>query len=223
VNSGAGGTAVLPVQMIVSNAPASPPPTIRSVTNAANDSISALVPGSRAAVNGDRFNGQNLLVALDGIPVAVLEQQRTRLLILVPPALAGRNVATLNVSIDGSAPASFIVNLADVAPAILPGGVLNLDYSVNNANAPALAGTAFQIFATGLPLNGTITGRVHDVEIFDPLYAGPAPGAIGIQQVNLQIHSEFLTFQTFVYVCGQVPGGSRICSPAVPIWLQAKP
>jgi len=145
------------------------------------------------------------------------------LLILVPPALAGKSVALLTVSVEGSATASFAVNLADSAPAILPGGVLNLDYSVNSENAPALAGTAFQIFATGLPLNGAISGRVHDVEIFDPLYAGPAPGAIGVQQVNLQIHSQFLTFQTFVYVCGQAPGASRICSPAVPIWLQAKP
>jgi len=114
-------------------------------------------------------------------------------------------------------------DVADAAPAILPNGVLNVDYSVNSALAPALAGSAFQIFATGLPLNGTISGRVHDIDIFTPLYAGPAPGAIGIQQVNLQIHPLFLTFQTFVYVCGQVSGGPRTCSPAVPIWLQKAP
>ncbi len=222
INAGVIGTAVVPVQINVSATPVLPAPTIRSVTNAANASITAIVAGSRAAINGDSFNAQNLLVALDGNPVAILEQQRTRLLILVPGALAGKSTAVLTISAAGTQTASFVVNVADVAPAILPGGVLNLDYSVNSANAPAIAGSAFQVFATGLPLNGTITGRVHDIDIFQPLYAGPAPGAIGIQQVNLQIHPAFLTFQTFIYVCGQVPNGSRICSPAVPIWLQAQ-
>jgi uncharacterized protein (TIGR03437 family) len=222
VNAGVNGSAIVPVQVVVSNAPASPPPIIRSVTNAANESVSAIVPGSRAVINGDLFNGQNLLVAIDGNPVAVLEQQKTRLLILVPSALSGKSTATLTISATGTQTATFTVNVADVAPAILPSGVLNLDYSVNSASSPAIAGSAFQVFATGLPLNGTITGRVHDIDIFDPLYAGPAPGAIGVQQVNLQIHPAFLTFQTFIYVCGQVPGGTRICSPAVPIWLHAQ-
>ncbi|MEO8025756.1 MAG: hypothetical protein ABI823_04760, partial [Bryobacteraceae bacterium] len=221
VNAGLSGVMTVPVKLTVGTGPSALPPVVTSVRNAASEFVSAIVPGSRAVINGDRFTGANILISIDGAPAAIIERSVNRLLILVPDSIGPKNGSLLTISIDGNSAPSVLVNVAAVAPVIYPAGVLNLDFSENTAQNPAYAGTAFQVFATGLPLNGKITGRVHDIDIFDPLYAGPAPGAIGIQQVNLQIHPLFPTFQTFIYVCGQVPGGERICSSAIPIWLRS--
>jgi len=154
-------------------------------------------------------------------PATIVARQDTSLTIVIPEAASLGNTGVLRVQL-GTSTASIPLTIAAQAPMILPGGVRNLDFSVNGPNNPAVAGTAFQVFATGLPVGGTITGRVHDIDIFQPLYAGPAPGLPGIQQVNLQIDPLFPTFQTYIYVCGQTTTSQRVCSPAVPISLKAK-
>src|SRR5260370_35015653 len=80
--------------------------------------------------------------------------------------------------------------LAPLAPAIFKNGVLNQDYSLNAAGSGAQPGSVIQIFATGLAGNGAITAKIGDRVIEQPNYAGPAPGLIGVQQVNVALPSD---------------------------------
>ncbi len=205
LNVGAAGTANFGIQSI----------------NVAYPAQTGLVAGSRAIISGTGLSDAALAVFVNDVPATIVDRQAGTLTIVIPEAAAGISVGVLRVN-SGTSSATIPVNLVAQAPLILPGGVRNLDFSVNGPNNPAVAGTAFQVFATGLPAGGKITGRVHDIDIFTPLYAGSAPNLPGVQQVNLQIDPLFPTFQTYIYVCGQFGEGPRICSPAVPIWLKAK-
>ena len=75
------------------------------------------------------------------------------------------------------------------APAIFSGAILNQDYSQNKPSSPAPTGSVIQIFLTGLPATG-VTGKIHDRDNLTPYYAGPAPGFVGVQQVNLVVPAD---------------------------------
>ena len=78
-----------------------------------------------------------------------------------------------------------------------------------------------QVFAVGLPVAalGTITGKIHDRDNLTPLYAGPAPGVDGVQQVNLAIPADLPAMNSEVVVCGTGTDGVRVCSPGVVITI----
>ena len=94
------------------------------------------------------------------------------------------------------------VRLAASAPAVFSGAILNQDYSQNLPSNPAQAGSVIQIFLTGLPATG-VTGKIHDRDNLTPYYAGPAPGFIGVQQVNLTIPADLPSLTAEVKVCAQ--------------------
>jgi uncharacterized protein (TIGR03437 family) len=193
------------------------PPVVRELGNAANLRVDRIVPGSLATIKGERLGGRDVSVTFDGIRATVLFTSDTQLNILVPAELAGRPVAHLQVTADGVANAGQVVQLAVAAPAIFPGGILNQDSFANSTTYPELVGHILQVFATGLPLpgQGKITAKIHDREIEAPLYAGPAPGLNGVQQVNFAIPGDLPAMVTEVLVCG-VPDSDparRVCSP----------
>jgi len=86
--------------------------------------------------------------------------------------------------------------VAEASPAIFTldssgqgaAAVLNRDNSVNGPGNPAARGSVIQIFGTGVdmrntpPVGVTIGGVGASVE-----YAGPAPGAAGLFQVNAAV------------------------------------
>lgn len=208
------GSRTVPVVLTVPPQIGGAPPVVSAVVNAADGTISSVVPGSLASVYGSRFSGGTALVTFDGTPAQVLYSSDTQINVLVPLALAGKTTAQTRVSVDGNAGAPLTVPVAAAAPAIFPGGVLNQNWSANNASAPAPVGTVLQIFATGLPASGPITAKVHDRMVAAPAYAGQAPGFPGVQQVNVGIPADLPAMQTYVYVCG-----GDVCSPAAKIWI----
>jgi uncharacterized protein (TIGR03437 family) len=125
------------------------------------------------------------------------------------------------VTVDGTSSAPFTLNVAQFAPAIFSGAVLNQDWSVNSVNNAAPAGSVIQIYATGLSGTGTITGRIGE-SIIAPLYAGPAPGFPGVQQINLSIPSSLAAMTVDLYVCGATVGNaaSPVCSIAAPLTVK---
>ena len=205
------------VEVFAPPPPQPTPPQVRESGNAASLRVQKLVPGSLATLKGERLGGTAVSVTFDGIPATVLFSSDTQINLLVPAELAGRPVASMRVTADGVANAGQLVQLSAAAPAIFAGGILNQDGFPNSPNNPALVGTIFQVFATGLPLagQGKITAKIHDREIDVLLYGGPAPGLSGVQQVNFYIPDDLPEMTTEVLVCG-VPdndAAGRVCSP----------
>ena len=125
------------------------------------------------------------------------------------------------VTANGQRSAAFTVPLADTAPGIFNPGILNQDNSINSASNPALAGSVVQVFATGLlpPEGGIVDVQIQDRQGLQPLYAGPAPGVPGLQQVNVRVPADLAAATTQIVLCGTV-SGNRVCSPAAQITIR---
>jgi hypothetical protein len=129
---------------------------------------------------------------------------------------AGRfRLATSGVQVffQGSGSQIWSIPIAPAAPGMFtldstgagPAAVLNQDNSVNGPTQPAARGSVIQIFATGIPVRGAVTGSITPAAApgsTDPvsvtiggvtasiLYAGPAPGEIaGLVQVNAVVQT----------------------------------
>jgi uncharacterized protein (TIGR03437 family) len=170
------------------------------------------VPGSLSTVFGSNFSGKSVSASFDGAPASISFSNASQINLLVPSALGSTSSSQLVVTVDGTSSAPYTVTLAPFAPAIFSGAVLNQDWSPNDSNNPAPAGSVLQIFATGLSGAGTITGQIDGRDIPTPNYAGPAPGLPGVQQINLTIPPDLPSMTTSLYVCGASPGAATVCS-----------
>lgn len=209
------GSRTLPVTLVVTPAPppAVPPPVIESIVHAATFRAVPLAPGSLATIFGSRLSGGSVTVAFDGAGARLLYISDRQINLLAPEELAGKTSARVVVTVDGIASVPHTVPLAPVSPGIF--GVLNQDSRRNSASAPALVGTVIQVFATGLPAQGAgVSAKIHDRVISTPFYAGPAPGWIGVQQVNVGIPADLPAMTTEVQLCA-----AGVCSPPLSLFL----
>jgi len=197
-------------------------PVISNVVSAADTRVTILSPGSLAALLGERLDGKEVTVAVDGQQAVLLRAAAGRLDFLMPPPPLARARAEVVVRVDGVASWPWGVSLAEVSPAIFAGGVFNQDGFANRPDNPELPGRIVQVFATGLPAAGAgkVTAKIHDREIIEPAYAGPAPGLTGVQQVNFIVPDDLPTMTTELVVCGSVAAGSRTCSLPAPVSLR---
>jgi uncharacterized protein (TIGR03437 family) len=208
--------------------PDTPPanvPRYWTIGNGANLGVSTLVPGSMARIQGTRLAGRQVSVTFDGIAATIARAAEDELLVIVPPAVTPGRHARLVITVDGAAGQPRDVPIAAAAPVIFPGGVYNADGSANSAARPEnVANGVLQIFATGLPQAdlGTISARIHDRVVTDLLYAGPAPGTAGVQQVNLRVPADLPAMTTEVFVCGTPHNapGQTVCSAGVAAAIQ---
>jgi uncharacterized protein (TIGR03437 family) len=118
------------------------------------------------------------------------------------------------------------VTLVAVAPGIFPGGIVNQDNRVNTPETPAPSPSIVQIFATGLlPAQGDARVEVKFGDTYysgsDLPYAGEAPGLPGVQQVNFRVPAGMQTSSVDIAVCATPAGGTRVCSPAVPLAVRS--
>ena len=217
VDAGAAGSSNVPVTLILTAA-ATPSPTISMVINAASFDAIPVVPGSLTTIMGSAFSGKSLAANFDGLPATILFNNDTQINLLVPDALGTKDSARLTVAVDGVRSTSQTVTLAPFAPAIFKGAVLNQDSTVNSANNGASRGSVIYLFATGLSGVGTITAHIHDRDIAVPYYAGPAPGLLGVQQVNLVVPDDLPAMTTELYVCGT--SATKVCSVPAPLTLK---
>ncbi|MEP7364327.1 MAG: hypothetical protein ABI972_13825 [Acidobacteriota bacterium] len=196
-------------------------PTIDRVYNPADNRYTTLVPGSRAVLEGTHLSGAQTQLTIDSVAARVLTATDTKVEFVVPDTLGPRESAQLVYTTDAVPSAAKTVTLAASRPLIYPNGVLNQNGIPNTTGNPELAGNVLQVFAVGLPTAalGTITGKIHDRENLTPLYAGPAPGLDGIQQVNLAIPADLPAMNSEVVVCGTGTDGVRVCSPGVVITI----
>jgi len=214
------GSRVVPITLTVTAAPPPvPSPAVTTIVNGASFAPGYVAPGSIATIFGARFTGAIVSVTFDGLPAKLLFANDTQLNVMIPMELGDRTSAKLVVTVDGLPSAAQGISLAPFAPAIFKNGILNQDYSLNIAGSGARPGTVIQIFATGLAGNGAITAKIGDRMIEQPDYGGPAPGLIGVQQVNVALTSDLTGPTANVSVCGGAKLDQAVCSPAVQVML----
>jgi uncharacterized protein (TIGR03437 family) len=126
------------------------------------------------------------------------------------------------VTADSASSAPFTVPLTGVAPAIFTPGVLNQDNTVNSAANPAPLGTvscrsSSRACRTPAPSpRVTIQNRGNLV----PLYAGAAPGLLGLQQVNVAVPGDLLPVTSNLTICVMGAGNQQYCSQPESIALK---
>ena len=180
------------------------PPVVNNpeVTSVSHGAFQAgpLVPGSLGSLFGRNLTGTATRLTMDGVEGRILYSDSRQINFQVPVELAGRASAQVIVTVDGRQSVPVAVPLAATNPGIFPGAVLNQDNSANTAANPAESGSVVQLFLTGLE-GASVTVRIHDRPAQVPLYAGPAPGLVGVQQVNADVPKDLQTITTSIVVC----------------------
>jgi len=204
-----------------------PTPVVINAVNAANLKPGFLIPGSQAAILGDRLVGSNISVMFDDTPARVLGSvSSSRLDVQVPYAVAGRETSLIKVTIDGSTSTpGLLVPIGISAPAIFKGAALNPDNTSNSPSNPIVAGGTIQVYATGLPVAGVYTGHIHDrtIDGNSIVYAGPAPTLIGIQLMQMIVPADLPSITTGMNVCGGLTDDTQECSGNADITILAAP
>ena len=187
--------------------------TVSRVVNAATFNPTPLVAGSLGTVMGSNLSGKSVAVTFDGLAADLIYVGATQINLQVPSGLAGKNSATMVVTVDGASSAPQTVILAPAWPAIFAGGVLNQDYSVNASGSGAKAGSYISTWATGIPDSATVSVQMGGRQNLVPAYAGAAPDVPGVQQVNVAIPDDMPAGTTQLVVCAAT-GSLTACSPA---------
>lgn len=170
-------------------------------------------------------------VRFDGTPAPLFYAGAAQINAQAPYELAGRQITHVEAFSGGRAVAGVDVAVAATAPALFA-VVVNQDGEVNSATAPAERGSLVTLYATGEGLRetGNSTGAAG-VALNRPrlpvtlmvagapaaiLYAGAAPGMVGVMQINTRVPGGFIA-----------PGRQSVelsvgdaAAPAIPIWVK---
>ena len=217
------GTIQVPVTMRLSfQAPA---PVVTSAVNPANMKQQILVAGSAVALMGDRLSGGKISVTFDGGPARLLENNsNSRLNVLVPDSVAGKQFSQVVVTVDGIASTPGLkVPIGISAPVILGNLIQNAEASKNGPDNPAATGSTIQVFSIGLPAAGVYSAQLHDrvIDGTQMSYVGPAPGMVGVQMMAMTVPSDLPTMTTAVFVCGGAAADVMTCSEGVDLTIVA--
>ena len=171
-------------------------------------------------------------VRFDGVPAPVFYAQFGQINVQVPYTVAGNTATHVQALYQGSPSGSLDLQVVDAAPAVFP-VVVNPDGSPNSAIAPAALGSILTFYGTGegltngpnvsgqaatdpyprprLPVTLTVAGFPTEI-----LYAGSAPGAVGLLQVNARVPAGFIPIGP---VAAELAVGSAV-APHFTIWLK---
>ena len=195
---------------------------VTGVVNAASLLPGPLAPGALATLFGSNLSGKNVSVTLDGMAARLLYAGDKQINLQIPLELGPRSSTQMVVTVDGYKSAPVTLPLAVSCPGIFKNGILNQNNTLNSESTPAPVGSVVQIFTTGLtpPGGWRTTVKIHDRWIDAPDYAGPAPGLMGVQQVNITIPADLPAMTTEVLVCASNRSSAeQICSWPVKITL----
>ncbi|MEO8370975.1 MAG: BACON domain-containing carbohydrate-binding protein, partial [Candidatus Solibacter sp.] len=193
------GGAVAPGEVITIFGSNIGPPTLQVAVLAPSGQFDTLAGGTR--------------ILFDGSPAPMLYAVSGQAGAVVPFGLQQRTTTQLQVEYLGSRSSPITLAIASTAPAIFTanqsgkgqGSILNQDYKINSANAPAARGSVVAIYATGggamaasvidgslaqAPFSTTaqnITARIGGIAA-QVLYQGAAPGLVqGVLQINVVV------------------------------------
>ena len=155
-------------------------------------------------------------VQINGITAPLVYVSPLQINAQVPYELAGQSTAQLQIVYQSSTVVSTLVPLAAANPALflLNAGAsevvaVNQDGSINSDQNPAARGSIVVLYATGAGQTtpAGVTGQAVEEPLPTPalqvsltvadipanlLYAGPAPGYVGLMQINAVIPSGFV-------------------------------
>ncbi|MEO8026487.1 MAG: cellulase family glycosylhydrolase [Bryobacteraceae bacterium] len=149
-------------------------------------------------------------VLFDGVPAPVFATGYYQLTVQVPFEVAGKQATTVQAFYKDVPSNKISLTVAEAAPTLFtvngPTDILavNQDGSGNSASSPAAVGSLVTLYATGYGQTtpGGVTGRLASdplgrpnvavslkISSFDApiLYAGEAPGLVGVMQINARI------------------------------------
>jgi uncharacterized protein (TIGR03437 family) len=161
-------------------------PTPITIVNAASLQAGPVAQGSLISIFGAGLGAAKVL--FDGVPASLSMAQNTQLNTQVPATATG----AVRVISGNSVLLTTTLTIAASAPGIFtgPGGsgpaiAGNQDGTVNSNSYPAPQGSIITFYATGLgpgDASVSIGGATASV-----LYAGDAPGLVGVSQINAQL------------------------------------
>jgi uncharacterized protein (TIGR03437 family) len=171
-------------------------------------------------------------VLFDGVPGPVLYAQASQVNAQVPYTAAPGGVVNVEIRYNSQPAGSLPLTIVEAAPAIFP-AVANQDGSINSQSHPAARNSVITLYATGsgmtngqnisgqpaaapyalplLPVTLTIAGIPAEI-----LFAGSAPGLVGILQINARTPGGFVAAGP---ASVQLAVGTAV-SPALTIWLE---
>jgi len=171
-------------------------------------------------------------VLFDDVPAPLFYAQAGQIDAQVPYGVAGQTSTNIEVIYQNVPINTASVPVAPSAPGVFPAAV-NQDGSLNSAANPAFAGSYLTIFATGSGLTGgaNISGQAAGSPYAQPqlpvsaavsgipaqiVWAGSAPGLVGLLQVNLIVPGPYLP-------SGAAPLQLTVGTAAAPlmtVWVQ---
>lgn len=221
IDAGIAGSQSFPLTLTVTAPAPQPAVVVASVTDAADFHPGPVAPGSLATVWGSNLAGQNVSVAFNGLAAKLLYTGAQQINLQIPPALTGQTSAQMVVTADSIGSTPFTVQLTAVSPAIFTPGVLNQDNTLNSGANPAPLGSVLQIFLTGMPESGAVaTVTIQNQGHLIPLYAGAAPGLLGLQQVNVAVPADLQAGTASLTICAMGSGNQQYCSQPESISLK---
>jgi uncharacterized protein (TIGR03437 family) len=171
-------------------------------------------------------------VQFDGNAAPVLYAQAGQVNVQVPYSVAGETSTSVVVTYNGQQAGAVTLPVVSTAPALFT-AVANADGSLNSQNQPAAPNGIITLYATGQGVStGTnVSGQPAAAPYAPPaasvvltvaglpagvLFAGSAPGLVGVMQINARIPGGFVSSGQNSVVL--TVGG--VSSPAITIWLQ---
>jgi uncharacterized protein (TIGR03437 family) len=171
-------------------------------------------------------------VRFDGVPAPMFYAQFGQINVQVPYTVAGNTTTHVQALYQGISAGSLDLAVVSAAPALFP-VVANQDGSPNSATDPTALGSILTFYATGegltngpnlsgqaavapypspvLPVTLTVAGFPAQI-----LYAGSAPGAVGLLQVNARVPAGFIPTGP---VAAELAVGSAV-APDLTVWLK---
>jgi uncharacterized protein (TIGR03437 family) len=180
-------------------------------------------------------------VVFGGVPAPIFFASAYQVNVQVPYSVSGKPVTEVQLIYDGLPSSKIQVRVAEASPGIFAdfareAKALNQDGTLNSAAAPARPGSVIVLFATGTgeiaparadgrqaaaPLGVPvlpITVRIGSIPA-DILYAGEAPGLIGVMQLNVRV-PDLPASQRSVTRPVEVSVGSYSSASSATIWLR---
>ncbi|MDR3702790.1 MAG: hypothetical protein P4L56_24300 [Candidatus Sulfopaludibacter sp.] len=171
-------------------------------------------------------------VRFDGVPAPLFYAQAGQINAQVPYTVAGASSTHVELFYQNQSTGSVDVPVAAAAPGLFP-AVVNQDGNTNSRAAPAPRGTVVTLYATGdgLTNGANIAGLPSAPPYATPaapvtlsiggvtaqlLYAGSAPGLVGLLQLNAVVPGGFVPPGQAVVTLTV----GAVTSPVLSIWLQ---
>lgn len=163
-------------------APTGPRLSLAGASNAFSGDAAAVAPEEIVSLYGS-LGGEGAAVTVNGAAATEFFVSAEQINVLIPAAVAGAAEAEIKVTHQGETSAALRVPVVAAHPGLYARAI-NQDGTLNGADNAAAPGSIVVLYATGASgeMSVTVDGRAAEL-----LYAGPAPGFAGLQQINARL------------------------------------